>query len=354
MPAAFADLVFSGEEENLSGAYDATVFHAGNSPTSSADVDGILFEAGKTVSANGSSEYAFVAGNMVTLAGQVAKEAFIGGNSVSFTGDCARDLCVAGNVVDISGHVGRDLMAYGKNVVISGQVDGNVTLSAEEIVITDAAKIGGTLRYNSSAKISAPAAALSGASTYEDKTQNDGAAATVTTERKSSPLSGVKSKLFSFVGLLLIAYFLLWLTPLWEKTDERYTGKDFGTYATAFGIGFGVMVGVPVAAILLMITGFGVRAAFVLLFVYVAALLASPVFLGFFLGSLLWRKVFKKSPNYWAELPIGLLALTVLKLIPYLSFVAGLVAVPLGLGVIARMFGKKRAAQPAALAEAEQ
>ena len=352
-PAVFADVVFSGDDDNLSGEYDATVFLAGANPTSSADVKGILFEAGNTVNTNGSSEYAFVAGNMVTVAGQVEKEAFIGGSNVSFAGDCGRDLLAAGNMLTISGHVGRDLAAYGSNVIISGEIGGNVNLAAEEIVITDSAKIGGTLRYNESAKITAPAAILSGAETYADTTDNSSAnASTEEKSASSSPLSGLKSKLFRCVGLLLIAYFLLWLTPLWEKVDERYTGKDFGTYAAAFGIGFAVLAAVPIASIILMITGVGLRPAFVLLLVYAAAMLASPIFLGFFLGSLLWRAALKKQKNYWAELPIGLLIYTVLKLIPYVSFAAGLVAVPLGLGVIARMFGKKKKAT--ALTEVEQ
>ncbi len=342
MPAAFADVFFSGENENLTGEYDATVFLAGKDPSSSADVKGILFEAGSTVNTNGSSEYAFVAGNAVTIAGQIAKEAFIGGNNVSFAGDCGRDLLAAGNLVDISGHIGRDVAAYGKNIVISGEVGRNVYLAAEEIVITDSAKITGELRYNESAKISAPAAVLSGATTYADKTDDD--AVTIAAPRKVSPFSGIKSRLFGFAGLLIIACFLLWLTPLWEKVDGKYAGKSFGFYAATFGIGFAVLAAVPIAAILLMITVVGLRPAAVLMLVFLAALLVSPVFLGFFFGALLWCKAFKKNPNYWVELPIGLLVLTLMKCIPYVSFAVGLVSIPLGLGVIARMFGKKKAA----------
>ena len=92
----------------------------------------------------------------VTLSGTVENDAFIAGNSVSFTGDCARDLAAAGNTVDIRGNIERDLAAGGRSVVIGGHVGGDVVLAAEEITITDDAEIGGTVRYNSSAKISAP------------------------------------------------------------------------------------------------------------------------------------------------------------------------------------------------------
>ena len=57
-----------------------------------------------------------------------------------------------------------------------------------------------------------------------------------------------------------------------------------------------MLAGLPVAAILLMLTRVGLRLAFVLLFVYVAAIIAAPVFLGFFLGMLIWRGALKKAP----------------------------------------------------------
>lgn len=344
-PAAFADVVFAGEDETLTGEYDSTVLLAGSNPTSTANVKGILFEAGNTVRAGGSSEYAFVAGNMVTYSGANSADAFVAGNSVSFLGSCARDLCIVGNAVEIRGTVGRDVAAGGSSVVIDGEVGGNVLLTAEEIVITDTAKIGGSLRYNSSAKITAPAELLKSAATYEDKSADSGESAAQ--ESAPSPLSKLKSKVFGFVGLLLIAYFLLWLTPLWEKIDARYAGKSFGSYAAAFGIGFAVLAAAPLASIILMITGFGLRPAFVLLLVYIAALLVSPVFLGFFLGSLLWRRALKKQANFWAELAIGLALWCILTALPYVAGVTRLVSAPLGLGVCARLFGKKRSAGPA-------
>ena len=49
-----------------------------------------------------------------------------------------------------------------------------------------------------------------------------------------------------------------------------------------------VLAGVPLAAILLFISNVGVRLALIVLFLYAAAIIAAPVFLGFFLGALLW------------------------------------------------------------------
>ena len=384
-PAAFAEFIFSGDEQNISGEYDSTVFLAGENPNNAADVKGILFEAGNTVTSAGFSEYAFVAGNTVSFAGENSGDAFVGGNAVSFSGSCGRDLAIAGNSVDIRGTVGRDLLAGGRSVSISGHVGGDVTLAAEEIRISDNAEIEGILRYNSSAKISAPADLLAAAVVYEDNqgsqdiqsilgtqdapatqdaqnapdvqdtqdaqnsSEDSGAnvPAPEAPKPKSSPiLAKLKSTVFKLIGLLLIAYFFLWLTPLWEKVDADYTGKPFGTYAKAFGIGLAVLAALPLASIILFVSGVGVRPALVLIFVVVAALIAAPVFLGFFLGVLLWRKALKKDRNYWAELAIGLVCWAILAAVPGIRVAVKMVAGCLGVGVPACMLGKKKTAAP--------
>ena len=390
-PAAFAEFIFSGDEQNIIGEYDSTVFLAGENPNSAADVKGILFEAGNTVTSAGFSEYAFVAGNTVSFAGENSGDAFVGGNAVSFSGSCGRDLAIAGNSVDIRGSVGRDLLAGGRSVSISGHVGGDVTLAAEEIRITDDAEIEGILRYNSSAKISAPADLLAGAVVYEDNqgsqdiqsilgtqdapatqdaqnapdvqdtqdaqdaqnsSEDSGAnvPAPEAPKPKSSPvLAKLKSTVFKLIGLLLIAYFFLWLTPLWEKVDADSTGKPFGTFAKAFGIGLAVLAALPLASIILFVSGVGVRPALVLIFVVVAALIAAPVFLGFFLGVLLWRKALKKDRNYWAELAIGLVCWAILAAVPGIRVAVKMVAGCLGVGVLACMLGKKKTAAPPAV-----
>ena len=323
--------------------------------------------------------------NTVSFAGENSGDAFVGGNAVSFSGSCGRDLAIAGNSVDIRGSVGRDLLAGGRSVSISGHVGGDVTLAAEEIRITDDAEIEGILRYNSSAKISAPADLLAGAVVYEDNQDSQGlqsilgtqdasgtqnatdaqdtqdaqnssedsganAPAVEAPKPKSSPvLAKLKSTVFKLIGLLLIAYFFFWLTPLWEKVDADYTGKPFGTFAKAFGIGLAVLAALPLASIILFVSGVGVRPALVLIFVVVAVLIAAPVFLGFFLGVLLWRKALKKDRNYWAELAIGLVCWAILAAVPGIRVAVKMVAGCLGVGVLACMLGKKKTTAPPAV-----
>ena len=342
-PMALAETAVVGSDASASGTEDGSVFLAGQTAGSTAEVRGILFSMGNSVSAGGTYEYAMLAGNDVNVSGACENDAFLAGRSVSSAGPVARDLYAAGQTVRVSGEVGRDFFAAANTVVIGADIGGNVYLSAENINIDDGVTIGGRLRYNSSAKISAPQSVLASAETYESKSSEP----EVEVEAPKAPtrMSRVKDKIFGYVGLLLVGFGLLWLTPLWEVLDARYTGVPFGRYARAFGIGFAVLAGLPIAAILLMITGFGVRPAFVLLLVYATVLTIAPLFISFFVGVLLWRTVFKQKANYWIELPVGLLVWRILTLIPGVKFAVGLVSAPLALGVITLLLGGQKAAK---------
>ena len=329
----------SVQEGMLSGTEDHSVFSAGQQAGSTAQVQGVLFAAGYQVQAGGSSQYTVAAGYNVLLDGTVEDDAFLAGNEIRVDGTVQRDLYAAGSQITVGGQIGRSLYAAGNRIVVTGTVSGDLYLNAETIIVEDGAAIGGTLQYNDDADIQAPENVLAAAQTY-----HDASALTPQEQAEKNRQSALLDFVLSFIGVVALAYVLLWLTPLWETVDSKYYGAPLGCYARAFGLGFAVLAGVPLVAILLLVTGAGLRLAVILLLLYVAMILASPIFLGFFLGALLWRRVLKKAPCYWAELPIGLLLWKGASCIPVLSFAVGLITVPLGLGVGVLLLGKHRAA----------
>ena len=344
---AFADAsgaVFA--EGSSAGSYDGSLFTAGGSVDSSAEVRGVQFAAGSDVQVQGSCEYLMAAGNQLVFSGGAENDAFAAGNNVYIFGSVGRDLFAAGSTVEIRGSVERSAYIAAGSVVIDGSIGGDLYLSADKVVISDSTKIGGTVHYGSNTQVSAPKSVLSVAEVYEE-IENAPASA------HKSVGSKALSVVLSYLGAAAVAFVLLWLTPIWEKLDSKYYGAAFGDYARAFGIGFAVLAGLPVAAVLLMITRIGLRLAFVLLLVYAAAIVASPVFLSFFIGMLIWRRALRKAPCYFAELPIGLLAWRIVYCVPGLSFITGLVAVPLGLGVLTLLLGKPPKQSAPALPETE-
>lgn len=324
-------------EEAVEGSVTGSTFVSGYGVTNNASIDGIAFLAGENIRSSGNAEYLAAAARTISVTGDVEKDAFLAGQDLSVQGSTGRDLFAAGQTLDIVGDVGGSVYAAAESILIQGKVAGDLYLSAEKIYIGKDAEIQGALHYPSTAKVTANADILQRAVVEE-----------VQEEEAPMPASlgeQALGKLSSFAGLALLALVLLWLTSLWETVDSRYTGQPFRKYAAAFGIGFAVLVAVPVAGVLLMISGVGLRLSGLLLTVYAAALCGGGSFAAFLVGALLWRKALKKAPKLWAELLIGTAVWTVVGCIPVVSFLAGLVGVPYGLGVVTLLITGSKASK---------
>lgn len=336
---AFAQSSFS--EGIISQNIDGSTFSSGQTAGSNADINGILLAAGYNVNAGGSGEHAMLAGYSVNLTGDYEKDVFAAGKSVNISGFTGRDTFIAGNAVTISGTCQRNVFIAASNVIIGGKIGGDVYISADQITISSTAEISGQLHYNSDAKIGAPAFILSDADVTPSDTDSQNGTQ-VRESAKDTVLGKLKSGVSGYLGLILVAFMFLWITPLWKKIDGKYTGAPFSKYACTFGIGFAVLAGVPLASIILMITGIGIRAALILLFTYAALIAASPIIIGFIAGSLILRRAFKLKPCYYSELALGLAIYKAVSLIPVLSFICGVIAIPFGVGAFVLLLRKHK------------
>ena len=387
-PAAYAELQYYVGDENFTGPRDATLFQAGVSPVNSADIKGLLFLAGNDVHVTGSSEYTFIAGNTVAIDGSCLNDAFLGALQLNITGSVGRDLYAAASELTLSGSVGRDVFAVAGTVILEGEIGGNVYLEAGDIQISDSAKIAGTVYCNSEANITGPADIVESAGNFDEPAADSASAqapeakeaaarahgqATVSTlsvrrdagaqpffalldaaqaagantskvvvQKEAASLgSRLMPLLKSYVGLLLVAFLLLWRTTLWQKIAKDFSGKKFGFYIGTFFIGVGYLLLLPLICILLIISGFGVRMGLILILVISALAVAAPVFFGFFLGSFLWCRLLKRERTYWAELLIGLLIWCLLRFVPSLQLITTVITMPLAVGVFRRLLIKK-------------
>lgn len=332
-------------DDYAEGDVDASVFLAGQNTENNAHIQGLLCLAGYKVNSTGVSEYLIAAGYDIAVGGAAVKDAVLAGCNIEISGNIGRDVYAFGKNISISGTIGRNAKLAADSVSINGTILGDLDITAGTIMISENAVISGKLRYNSDADIVAPETTLQDAEIYEP----DAADTEFFEEQPSATdllLDAIKGIVFSYVGVLAVAMLLLWLTPLWETVDKKYENASFGKYAAAFGIGFAVLVALPLASVILMVTVFGLRLGFTLLMLYLAAIAVSPVFLSFILGKLLWRKAFKKAVNYPAELAIGVLAWRILASVPLLSFLVGFISIPFGIGVFVLLLGKKKTTAP--------
>lgn len=336
--AAFAD---GGELDNSSGIYNGSRFISGQNVLDDGQIDGILAASGYDVQLDGSNQYTCGAGYNVRAMGVTANDAFLAGYNVNIGGSFGRDVYAAGYNVSVDGNatIGRDVYLAGNSVNVGAQIGGDVYIAADKISIPAHAAIAGKIYAPKTAEVTADKDVLDKIEWYESESsaQLHSISEAVQT---ATVMNRLGAWFVALLGLVAVALVLLWLTPLWEHVDAAYYGAPFDKFARTFGIGVAVLVGVPVAAILLMITRVGARLALVLLFVYGAAIAVAPVFLGFVLGALFWRAALKKAPRYLVELPLGMLICRVASAIPGLSFAVSLVTIPLGLGMMTKMLGK--------------
>lgn len=336
--SAFAD---GGELGNSSGIYNGSRFISGQNVQDDGQIDGILAASGYDVQLDGANQYTCGAGYNVRAMGTTANDAFLAGYNVNIGGSFGRDVYAAGYSVSVDGGatIGRDVYVAGNSVNVGAKIGGDVYIAADKVSIPAHAVIAGKIHVPKTADVTADKDIMSKIEWYESESsaKMHSISEAVQTETVMNRL-GVW--FVALLGLVAVALVLLWLTPLWERVDAAYYGAPFDKFARTFGVGAAVLVGVPVAAILLVITRVGARLALVLLFVYGAAIAAAPVFLSFVLGALFWRGALKKAPRYLVELPLGILICRVASAIPGLSAAVSLVAIPLGLGMLTKMLGK--------------
>ena len=347
---ADSDIVSDLAEEE---ALPLSRFEADATVTNDEHIDGIFFAAGNEISAKGHSEYVIAAGNQLNISGAAEKEAVLAGRVITIGGTVGRDVYVAGQDVIIDGTVERNVYAAAQTVTVNGSVAGDLYLSARTVTIADSAVIGGQLHCDSDTDIVAPEALKRNADIHQVEENDDDAAigdmniGNIHLRADNSVARTVAHKIVKFLGVVAVAMVILWLTPLWNTLDRKYYGADFGEYAKAFGIGWGVLAAVPLGCIILAITGVGLRIGFIIGALYSAVISMAPVFISFFLGMLIWRNACKKQPRIWLELIIGAAVWIICTIIPGLKFAVSFVTVPLGLGVMMLLLcGSKKASAP--------
>jgi len=325
-------------EDNLaiSGQVGATLFAAGNSVKTTSEVDGASFVAGNMLSISSKQDYLFAAGNNIMISKANVKDAFVAGNFITVDESTVRDLYVAGNTVTINSDVTRDLFVGGETLEINGKVFGDVSAACENIKLGPNAAITGKLIYPETSKLEGNQDQIGEVETYKVKQKQD-----VNVNFTISPVGLIIAKvlgtLYKFVAMLLISIILLALNKrVFERIEEA--DKSFGKVALTSLIGFGVLVLLPFAAIITMITVIGIPLAFVSLVAYGLAIYLSIIPTAYYFGNMMFGKSIK---NKYLLLTLTLLIFYVLKAIPIIGGVVGFISLIFGLGMYISLLKEK-------------
>jgi cytoskeletal protein CcmA (bactofilin family) len=262
----------------------------------------------------------------------------IAGGAVVPAGGSAGDVVVLDGAVRIAGRATGDVVAVGGPVRVSGRVDGDLIAVSDRAFLASTARVGGDVRYGDERPVLARGARVGGEISNEDWADAASGWGWV---------SLIGWWLAVSVSTLIVGVLFVLLAPAALSAAERAVRERLGA---AVGWGVAIAIGVPVLAVLALVTLVGIPFGVALLLAAIPVLLVAYVTSAWVVG----RRVLRgRSGSPWAALLVGWGILRLLALIPVAGALVGVAATVVGLGALAvALWRAGRRGTPAARPEA--
>ncbi len=331
-PAVASDLYAFGGGVDIQADVEGDLIAAGGRVVTTGRVQrNLIVAAGSVVAGGHVLRNVRAGGGAVTISARVGRNLNAGGGTVVLTPEAVIDgraRLVAGEV-RVAGTIAKHLYAAGAVIVLAGEIQGDVELVAQEIEVLPTARIKGSLTYWSprDAKIDRKAK-IQGRVTHNLPELPRSLA------RTGTALLTV-SRLLFMAGLIVTGIALYLLFPDFMVLASHTIGSD---PAKSLGIGLLLVVAMPVAAILTMLTILGIPLGLILFVLYFAALLVGFLVTAFFLGDVGARTFLRRGRRsrtvrvLW--LIMALAALALVNQLPFVGVALMAAAVLVGLGAM--------------------
>ncbi len=281
----------------------------------------------------------YMTGSAPVVAGTVQGDLVAAGGTVVVTGNVTQDALIAAGNINVTGPVGGDLRAFGGNIYIDSVVQGEVFTAGGDIKIGPNAVIngdliasGGNVQLNPAAKVYGNKKIASGQDLEKNAEANMGGTP------KFLQAAFLIGQLMSILGLLLVAalsfgFYPLVTNKLVAKTLEK------GCIWKNLGLGLLMLLLLPVAGVICLITGVGVLLGFIIIFAFVLYILFGIAFAGITFGGWLHHvtKKPKKPQITWGALILGVILLHIISIIPVIGWIIALIFMLITWGGAARM-----------------
>lgn len=281
-------------------------------------------------------------GRTVNVSKRIGGDMLGGGESVTLLsqGLVGRDALVAGGTVALEGPVGRHVRGAGTEFRVNAAVGGDIDLvGVEELTLGPGAKIAGNITFESAREIRQDRGAQVSGQVIRHEPSRD---------RGAEPWDRLMGTLFHILAVTVLGAAALIVTP--RGTTAAGTAVVRQTILS-LGWGFGLLVGIPLGAVLLLITLVGIPVAIIALVVYAVLLYASQTVVALGIGRLLLTQLRAVEGYGWSVVStlVGALILAALRSVPFLEGIATLVVVILGLGAMWLAYTEARAPRSAAV-----
>jgi cytoskeletal protein CcmA (bactofilin family) len=308
------DVIAAGQSVNVAGTVNGSLMAAGSSIVVAGPVGGSARLAGQTVEVTAPVGHDLLAG-AATL--NVAPRATIG-----------RDVLAGGSSVALAGPVARSIRAGAERLTIGGPVGGDVLAQAGTLRLVNGASIQGNLSYTSGQDASVePGASVQGMTTRLEAAPAPAA---------PSPAARLGEAILGWLRMLVgLSAFGLVLTALFPGFMRRSIDTLVREPWPSLGLGFALLVGVPVGAVLLFVAGLLIGGWWLgplALALYGLTLPVGCAIVGLFVGRLAMQWVGRPGVASGWSMVVGLALLGAVSLLPLAGGVAILAALMFGLG----------------------
>ncbi len=314
------DLFVAGETVKVDGKVNGDLFFLAKEITINGEVKGDIIGIANFFTLNGIAlDDLRATSQFININGKILKSATLGGQFVNI-GKGARiegDVLLGGSSIKLDGEISGEVRAGGEEIYLTGSIGKSAILDSKEIVVYQNASIKGDLKYRSSKS----AEIMEGAK-IQGKIEKIPFKKRIT---KSKWLSWkfYMGKLVFMVAGIIVGSVFLWLFPSYISKVKEQISHIW----KSLGIGFILLICVPLAVIILLITIIGIPLALILTAIYLIFLYSGKIIFALFVG----EKILKKESPV-LSLIVGMIIFTVLFHIPFAGWFFKLIAISIGLG----------------------
>lgn len=310
----------AGKTIDINGTINGDVFCAGQTVTIDATVHGDVICAGQDVTIKGSVHGDVrVAGQFVSVDADIERSLTVAAQTFSLDASAGvgRDLTTTGDSSNIKGSVGRDALLNGNTITMNGPIGRDARATGANIELKASAQVGGNFTYTSERAANIAVSAQVAGETRRQEVKDNGGAS----------FAGVSALVYLYflAAFLLIALLLVLFVPQGVHRTYEIARRSLGKTIL---VGFLVGLAAPFVIVLIAMTFVGLPVAILALLAWIfLAVLSGPV-AGYYLGKLL----LKKTKNHVVVMLVGSGIVVTLYFVPYIGFIAMLLAYWIGSG----------------------
>jgi len=260
-----------------------------------------------------------------SLLGQVGGNIYIFGQRcmVEREGEIGKSLLFLGQQVYLQGTVKHDVDVSGQTLDISGNVGDTVKFAGERFALLAPGSVGGNLKLRTRHKPQIDAAAqVVGTVDSEIVRRRPWA-------RFTRPRYYFRQALW-YGAAVVVGLLLMFLLPGFYQGSMQSVGR----FWRSLGLGLAVLVAVPVAVVIALITVVGIPIALIVLALYLISLYVAKIVVATFVGQALLKKSAAEAARSIPVLLLGLGVVVAATQVPYLGGWLRFAILLLGLGAL--------------------